>query len=109
MVKFELDSTTRRPKPPLVDFEDTQANTELPPEVQEIWRDSSIDLEHGLDSTNCRSIRCPANGRSRSADGRRGRRLPPTGSLGAAPRRRIRRWDGRRILDHVEPAREIER
>ena len=49
MVKFEVDSTTRRPKPPLVDFEDTQANTELPPEVQEIWRDSSIDLEHGLD------------------------------------------------------------
>jgi len=49
VVKFELGSTTRRPKPSLVDFEDTQANTELPPEVQEIWRDSSIDLEHGLD------------------------------------------------------------
>ena len=49
MLDIELALTTRRPKPPPAEFEDTQANTELPPEVQEIWRDSSIDLEHGLD------------------------------------------------------------
>ena len=49
MSNSELASTTRRPQTPPAEFEDTQANTELPPEVQEIWRDSSIDLEHGLD------------------------------------------------------------
>ena len=49
MLKIELALTNRRPKPPGGDFADTEANTELPPEVKEIWRDSSIDLEHGLD------------------------------------------------------------
>lgn len=41
---------TRRPRPSAgADFEDTQPNTDLPPEAREIWRDSSLDLQHGLD------------------------------------------------------------
>ena len=40
----------RRPWLPAgADFEDTQPNTDLPPEAAEIWRDSSLDLQHGLD------------------------------------------------------------
>ena len=41
---------TRRPRSPGgADFEDTQPNADLPPETREIWRDSSLDLLHGLD------------------------------------------------------------
>ena len=39
---------TRRPRSP-GGFEDTQPNADLPPETREIWRDSSLDLLHGLD------------------------------------------------------------
>jgi len=43
-------AATRRPRAPGgADFEDTQPNADLPPETREIWRDSSLDLLHGLD------------------------------------------------------------
>lgn len=42
-------SATRRPRPGGADFEDTQPNADLPPEAGEIWRDSTLDLQHGLD------------------------------------------------------------
>ena len=40
---------TRRPSPAGADFEDTRPGAEAPPEGRELWRDSSLDLEHGLD------------------------------------------------------------
>ena len=41
---------TSRPRSPAdADFEDTQPTPELPPEAREIWRDSTLDLQHGLD------------------------------------------------------------
>ena len=43
-------AATRRPRSSGgADFEDTQPNADLPPETREIWRDSSLDLLHGLD------------------------------------------------------------
>ena len=43
-------AATRRPRSRGgADFEDTQPNADLPPETREIWRDSSLDLLHGLD------------------------------------------------------------
>jgi hypothetical protein len=47
--QIEAGPTPRRPSPLGPEFEDTEANTELPPEVKEIWRDSSVELELGLD------------------------------------------------------------
>ena len=42
---------TRRPRSPGgTDFEATQPNADLPPDAREIWRDSSLDLQHGLDA-----------------------------------------------------------
>ena len=49
MPLIDAGPTPRHPNPLGPEFEDTEANTELPPEVKEIWRDSSIELEHGLD------------------------------------------------------------
>jgi len=42
-------AATRPRSPGGTDFEDTQPNPDLPPETREIWRDSSLDLQHGLD------------------------------------------------------------
>ena len=40
----------RRPRSPAgADFQDTQPNADPPPEARDIWRDSSLDLQHGLD------------------------------------------------------------
>ena len=44
-----VHATGRQRTPAGADFEDTETNAELPPEVREIWRDSSLDLEQGLD------------------------------------------------------------
>ena len=49
MPLIDAGPTPRHPSSLGPEFEDTEANTELPPEVKEIWRDSSIELEHGLD------------------------------------------------------------
>jgi len=40
---------TRRPRSPGGTDKDTQPNADLPPDAREIWRDSSLDLQHGLD------------------------------------------------------------
>ena len=50
MLSHHPVSTTGRPRSPAgADFENTEPSAELPPEVREIWRDSSLDLEQGLD------------------------------------------------------------
>ena len=49
MISLHPVKATRRPKSAGPDFEDTQPNAELPPDAREIWRDSSLDLEQGLD------------------------------------------------------------
>jgi hypothetical protein len=49
VTSFHPVAATRRPRPAGPEFEDTQPNAELPPDAREIWRDSSLDLEHGLD------------------------------------------------------------
>ena len=49
MTRMHSVEATRRPAPAGADFEDTRPNADLPPEAREIWRDSSLDLEHGLD------------------------------------------------------------
>jgi hypothetical protein len=41
---------TRRPRSPGGTDKDTQPNADLPPDAREIWRDSSLDLQHGLDA-----------------------------------------------------------
>jgi hypothetical protein len=43
------DAATRRPPATGADGENVPPNPEWPPEARELWRDSSIDLEHGLD------------------------------------------------------------
>ena len=50
MLSHQPVQATGRPRSPAgADFEDTQPNADLPPEAREIWRDSSLDLEQGLD------------------------------------------------------------
>ena len=44
-----VHATGRQRTPAGADFEDTAPNAELPPEARELWRDSSLDLEQGLD------------------------------------------------------------
>ena len=50
MLSHHPVGATGRPRSPAgADFEDTQPGADLPPEAREIWRDSSLDLEQGLD------------------------------------------------------------